>query len=264
MYPGFPEPVGTPPPATPKVRPSQGWFALPFLVALVGGGFAAYTFVTGTADRQDQVESMTRGALPATLSVPLTPGEHAVYHEYDGAHTDTFRQRPDPVVVVTGPAGPVTLEAYGPLETYGTGTYEGEAILRFQVETAGTYQVEAQASPGGASPASVAVGEPVAMPESSAIAIGIATAVATAVVWLVVAVARLVGRRNARRSLAAEGSVGAAGGTAPAATVGPGEWGWGPPPPQAAPGPGAGPGPGWSAPGTAGNWSETGGAFRDR
>ena len=243
-------------PAQAKVRPSRGWYALPMLVALAGGGFAAYTFVSSTADQRDQVTAMTRGALPATLSVPLTPGEHAVYHEYDGAHTDTFRQRPDPVVVVTGPGGPVALEAYGSLETYGTGSHEGEAILRFEVETAGTYHVEAQASPGGASPATVAVGAPVTVPEDEAMAIGIAAAVATAVTWSVVAVARLVGRLRARRTLAAAGGVPGVAADQPA---------WGaPPPPPAVHRPGPGPGPGWTTPGTAGNWSETGGAYRDR
>ncbi len=243
MYPGFPHTAA--PGAVPrvKVRPSKGWYAVPFLVVMAGGTLAAFTFMQGLSEQEDDVNALTRSALPATLSVELTPGEHSIYHEFDGASTDEIRQRPDPVVTVTGPAGPVAVEAYGDLETYSAGAHEGEGAYTFGVDAAGTYQVTAEVAPGGDTTAGIAVGPSVATPIGPALTTAAVAAAIALLLTIILAICRSIDRRQARDRVGAVDAYPDAhdAGLPPGSRVV------------------AQSSVGWGAPGTAGNWSETGG-----
>jgi hypothetical protein len=243
MYPGFPQPG--PARALPrvKVRPSKGWFAIPFLIVVGGGAFAAKTYVQGLSEQEDDVNALTRSALPAALAVELTPGEHAIYHEFDGAATDEIRQRPDPVVTVTGPAGPLTLDEFGGLETYAAGAHEGEGAYTFTVDTAGAYQVAAQVAPGGDTTAGIAVGPSVADPEQQALITAAVGAAVALLLTVILATARAISGRRARNRVGAVDAYpdGQDAGLPPGTRVV------------------AQSGAGWGAPGTTGNWSQTGG-----
>lgn len=60
--------------------------------------------------------------------------------------------------------------------TYGASPNEGEGLVRFHAEQAGTYRVSAQSAPGGAANAAIAVGPPVDRPLRPALVLGAAVA----------------------------------------------------------------------------------------
>jgi hypothetical protein len=229
-----------PPPVIPSEEygPSKWWFLVAGLVAVGGIAMAIVIFVVGMMSFLDRVEGFERVAVPGTTEVELGTGGYSVYHEYDGASNTGTRFVGVPAVTITSPTGQdVTLRPYRGNVTYSGSGHEGEGILTFDADQAGTYVVEVTGEPGS----EVAIGRGIGRGLVGTIVGAFAAAgigiVAGGVIAIVVGVRRSQNRRSRMGPFGPAGPPGA---------------GWGPqypgpPPGQYAP-PGQYPGP-YGAPG---------------
>jgi hypothetical protein len=141
-----------PPPVLPSddYGPSKWWFLVAGLVAVGGIALAILIFVVGLMNFFDRIEGFQRVDVPGTAQVVLGTGGYSVYHEYTGASSDIgIGFVGMPAVTITSPSGDaVDLRPYTTNVTYSGSGYEGEGILTFDADEAGTYVVEASGEPG--------------------------------------------------------------------------------------------------------------------
>jgi hypothetical protein len=218
------QPAAYPPPpviSAEPLKPSGWWFGVAAGVAVAGIVIAIIVFVAAINGLVDQVNDFQRVTLPGSDTVTLeSAGGYTIYHEFDGASSDSGFA-PGVSVTIAGPDGePVEVKTYDATVTYSWGGHEGIAVYSFTVDQPGDYTVSAEGETG-----QVAIGRGIGSSLVGGIvgslALGIGASLAGGIIAIVVGIKR--GRNRRGRQL-----YGPQFGPGP-----PGGWGGGPGWPQA-------------------------------